>query len=361
MTNKKEKRERDRLRIALQRDGMTNEQREAEREADRGRKRTPAAQAADRERKRIARRNEPSPDRAERQARDRQSKRTKNIKTYVDFKDAMRSSEILDGTYHVPMLQDTDDDIGQMDIKCQHCGAFKFRGESPGSCCQGGKLVVDPFPRPPRQLQDLWFGDGDDAKLFRQNARYINNAVCLSSIKSSERRGGWQPSVVFQGRVEHRAGPLLPSDGEEPKFAQLYVYDAALETDTRFGRMHLPSSVTHNERLKLRGMLGMVQDVLHQHNPFVQDFKQVMEIPEEELVNGKIVISAKAPSGEHLRRYNMQLNLKEVRILTNSQPHDLVLQKKGGGLQSIDDMNPKGMPLFYFHLEHMVGTLKKDM
>ena len=363
-----EKRERDRQRKAMQRIGRTKEQREAELEAnrvrmrtpaaqaaDRGRKRAPAAQAANRERKRISRQNETSPDRAERQARDRQAKRAQNIKTNVGFKDAMRSSEILEGTYHVPLLQDTDDDIGPMDIKCQYCGAFKFKGESPGSCCQGGKVAVEPFPEPPHQLQELWLGDGDDAKLFRQNSRYINNAVCLSSIKSSERRGGWQPSVVFQGRVEHRAGPLLPSEGEEPKFAQLYVYDAALETDTRFGRMHLPGSVTNHQRLELRGMLGMVQEVLHQHNPFIQDFKQVMEIPEEELTNGKIVISAKAPSGEHPRRYNLQSNLKEVRILTNSQPHDLVLQKRGGGLQSINDMNPKGMPL-HFTLLFPFGT-----
>ena len=41
------------------------------------------------------------------------------------------------------------------------------------------------------------------------------------------------------------------------------------------------------------------------------------------------------------------MNLQEVSILTNSQPHDLVLQRRGGGLQDISDLNPKGMPLHF--------------
>ena len=42
-------------------------------------------------------------------------------------------------------------------------------------------------------------------------------------------------------------------------------------------------------------------------------------------------------------------------ILTNSQPHDLVLQLRGGGLQTISDLNPKGMPL-HFTLLFPYGT-----
>ena len=60
------------------------------------------------------------------------------------------------------------------------------------------------------------------------------------------------------------------------------------------------------------------------------------------------MISAMArPTGQHERRYNEQINLQEVSILTNSQPHDLVLQQRGGGLKSISDLNPKGMPLHF--------------
>ena len=54
-------------------------------------------------------------------------------------------------------------------------------------------------------------------------------------------------------------------------------------------------------------------------------------------------------------RYNAQTNLKEVSILTKSQSHDLVLQKRGGGLQTVSDLNPNGMPL-HFTLLFPEGT-----
>ena len=54
-----------------------------------------------------------------------------------------------------------------------------------------------------------------------------------------------------------------------------------------------------------------------------------------------------------------QVNLQEVSILTNSQPHDLVLQRRGGGLQNISDLNPKGMPL-HFTLLFPHGTYGWD-
>ena len=53
------------------------------------------------------------------------------------------------------------------------------------------------------------------------------------------------------------------------------------------------------------------------------------------------------------------MNLQEVSILTNSQPHDLVVQLRGGGLQNISDLNPKGMPL-HFTLLFPHGTYGWD-
>ena len=48
-----------------------------------------------------------------------------------------------------------------------------------------------------------------------------------------------------------------------------------------------------------------------------------------------------------LKHIQFKVNLQEVSILTNSQPHDLVLQRRGGGLHDISDLNPKGMPLHF--------------
>ena len=102
--------------------------------------------------------------------------------------------------------------------------------------------------------------------------------------------------------------------------------------------MTIAAGTSEKQRKILQQVLVKVQSDLHKYNPFVRDFKQIVDMDEAELGQGKIVISAKArPTGEHERRYNNQLNLQEVSILTNSQPHDLVLQCRGGKLQNISE------------------------
>ena len=179
--SEEEKRERDRLRKANQRANMTDKEKKRGRQqrANQRANTTPEQREKDRQRKANERANINPEQREVRQAIDRAKKRSKTQKTTVELKEAMRSADILDGIYHVPELKDTDDDIGPMTIVCPHCGALKFKGESPSSCCQNGKVLISPFPRPPDPLLNLWLGDSNVARLFRQNARYIYNAGFL--------------------------------------------------------------------------------------------------------------------------------------------------------------------------------------
>ena len=41
------------------------------------------------------------------------------------------------------------------------------------------------------------------------------------------------PNFKVQGKIYHRIGSLLPADGEDPKFLQLYFYDSDEATDLR--------------------------------------------------------------------------------------------------------------------------------
>ena len=99
-----------------------------------------------------------------------------------------------------------------------------------------------------------------------------------------------------------------------------------------------------------------MQELIKEVNPYVRDFQMICETPEEELLEGQLVISAKAkPPDAHPGRYNLQTSLSEVSILTNAHPHDLVLKVRGGGLQSVSDLNPSAMPL-HFTLLFPYGT-----
>ena len=230
----------------------------------------------------------------------------------MERKEALMTAQIVDGSHHVPDLKDTSNSIGKMDNVCQFCGALKFKKETGSTCCNNGKVSLDPLPRPPEQINKLWHEDSPEGRLFRKHARSINNAVCLTSIKGKQKTfgGGFAPNVVYEGKVTYRVGPLQAAEGEKPCFAQLYVHDPSLETGLRLSGMTIPAGTSTRQKKILQKVLVKVQNDLHQFNPFVRDFKQIVDIPETELGEAKIVISAKArPSGEHERRYNEQVRM----------------------------------------------------
>ena len=337
------------LRVQKYRENQTPEQQQIEREEARQRmeklreNQTPEKQEMERNK-----------------ARQRMAEHRLPTLTKIKPKDGLKSKDVLNGSFRVARLEDTPDGIGPMDVECKHCGALKFKKETATTCCSDGKVLPAVFPRPPDDLMKLWSGTDAKSRMLRQHSRMINNAVCLSSLKVKLRTfQGFTPSIVFQGRVQHRAGALLPADGELPRFAQLYVYDPAMETTHRFENMVVPTSLSNAQKAILKDLLQNVQEVLHQVNPFVKDFKQIIELPDEEISEGKIVISAKTPIDEHPRRYNTPTNLQEVSILMNPGKHDLVIQKRGGGLHTISDLNPKGMPM-HFTLLFPFGTYGWD-
>ena len=287
----------------------------------------------------------------------------RNLKhTKIKPKDGLRTQEILAGTFVVPLLEESADAIGKMDIACPHCGALKFKSESAGLCCSSGKVILTPFPRPPEDILKRWKGQGPDDLLFKQHSRDLNNALCFSSIQVNQRHfAGYNPSVIFQGQMKHFVGPLLPDDGSTPKFAQLYCFDPALETTQRFANMTIPTGLSSTKKETLKKLLKEMQDIIKRENPFVKDFLMILELENENVLDGTLVISASArPAGEHVRRYNAPTAFSEVSVLTNESRYDIVVRKRGGGLRDISELNPKSMPL-HFTLLFPYGTSGWDV
>ena len=213
MTNerKEEVRVSERLRKAQQKEAMTEDEKAVAREANRQavadhranmpEERQQEVRRSERLRKMQARADMTEDEQAETREQDRIRKaiHRKITDSKVTLKDGLRTDEILRGEFHVPLLENSFDSIGRMEVQCQHCGANKFKKETPGSCCSNGKVDLEPFPRPPPELMNLWTGNGRNARIFRQFTREINNASCLSSIKVTEKRfNGFSPSVIFK-------------------------------------------------------------------------------------------------------------------------------------------------------------------
>ena len=240
-----------------------------------------------------------------------------------------------------------------MNNECPECGALKWKTETATLCCNNGKVNLTKFPDPPKYLKTLWTADTIDARLFREQSRSFNNALALSSIIVTERRfdRNYNPSVIFEGKVQQLYGPLIAEQNETPRFSQLYVHDPALENTVRVSNMNLPKSSSSKQINTITNVMGKLQKMMKECNPYVKDFMHICEIPDEDIRDGKLVISCKArPRNEHERRYNEQSSLAEVSILTNSERGDIVLRKREGGLQKVYDIHPAAQPLHFILL-----------
>ena len=270
------------------------------------------------------------------------------------------AQKVLSGEQIVPELKSSKDSIGRMDTICQYCNAKKWKNETPSLCCNGGKVSLPLFPSPPKLIENLLTGKTVEAKLFRENTRSFNNGLALSSIKVNLRHfnNGYNPSVIFEGKVSQLYGPLIPENGEEPRFSQLYIHDPATEHTMRVKNMCLPTNLSKDQVRIITQTVQKLQNLLRKVNPFVKDFLHICEIPDDQLKDGKIVLSCRKkdrPNDAHERRYNTQTSFSEVSILTNFLPSDLVLRKRGGGLQHIYDLHPDANPL-HFVLLFPYGT-----
>ena len=93
---------------------------------------------------------------------------------------------------------------------------------------------------------------------------------------------GFMPTFKVQGQVYHLIGSVLPQQGEDHKFLQIYFMGN--EEDERQRRCGM------NENLR-EGVVMDLQVMLHEHNELVKGFKYAYENPPSMSRDFKIVVS----------------------------------------------------------------------
>src|SRR5581483_471329 len=196
-------------------------------------------------------------------------------------------------------------DCGRMDKICLHCGAKFWMGERDQKstkafptfavCCAGGNVRLTPLLKPPPYLMYLYTSLESEANSFRKNIRGYNSLLACTSFGANvnnefQRKGVSNFSV--HGQVYHLIGPLLPEEGQPPKFAQLYIYDTENEIENRLNLMQdLDPTILQN-----------LQDLLNTVNPYICVFRQARDIFQtSEVPNVSMVIYSDRT--QDLRRY----------------------------------------------------------
>lgn len=222
--------------------------------------------------------------------------------------------------------------IGRMDILCSYCGAKKWKGESPGLCCSGGKVCLPCLPEPPDVLKTLLTGESPDSKHFQKFVWKYNACFQMTSFGAEKdlTDRGFFTTFKIQGQCYHLMGSLLPLPNEEAKFVQVYFMGNA--EDQANQRCRNISGVRQDIILNL-------QHMIHQSHAYIGLFKYALEHMNEQ-VDHKIVIRAdKRPAGEHERRYNAPTTNDVAIIMVNEDQgkRDIVLRQRDGQLMRINE------------------------
>lgn len=157
------------------------------------------------------------------------------------------------------------------------------------------------FPQPaPEPILSLMTSDpstNPKAKQFKDNIRAYNSTLQMASsgIQLAQPQNGIS-MLAIKGAVYHRMGPLLPAQGAEPQFAQLYILD---NTDQQLAARQV---ATRSVPGVVSDTLAEVQQCLLDNNAFVRRLKQVCDLAPGDTQQYELVI--KTNGDVDRRRYN---------------------------------------------------------
>ena len=100
-----------------------------------------------------------------------------------------------------------------------------------------GQVKLSILQQPPELLSDLLEDRHKKSRSFIENLRAYNLMFSFTSmggkIDKEVNKGRGPYCFKMGGQNFHKIGSLLPDEGKEPKFAQLYIYDTEHEYITQ--------------------------------------------------------------------------------------------------------------------------------
>lgn len=168
--------------------------------------------------------------------------------------------------------------FGDCDQVCQHCNATfwyeerlktfcKDRKPRYHRCCGGGKVVLPMEREPPDYIKHLFRNIH-----FLQNIRAYNQMFSMTSfgahIDESVNNGRGPYVFKISGQIYHWIGSLCPSEGNQPRFLQLYIYDTQNEVTNRMRNFGGEDSGHLNSEI-----VEELINILNAHNGLVKLFR----------------------------------------------------------------------------------------
>ncbi|XP_019155261.1 PREDICTED: uncharacterized protein LOC109152142 [Ipomoea nil] len=166
-------------------------------------------------------------------------------------------------------------------------------------------------------------------------------------VDRSINNGTSPPIFRINGQNFHRIGSLLPTDGVQPKFAQLYIHDTANEIENRMqcvrgdsNQVGLHEEVVHD-----------IKEVLDNNNVFVKSFRMAKKFLDCN-PSAEIKMRLIGRRATDARTYTLPTASEVAALIVGDlEPtmgeRDILVECKTGGLKRISELNPAYLPLQY--------------
>ena len=108
------------------------------------------------------------------------------------------------------------------------------------------------------------------------------------------------------------------------------MHDPTLDNVERKNNLYLTKNTSATERQTCEDILLELQNELRDNNPYIRDFLQICQIPEEEVQDAAFVITEKQkPQNAGARTYTAH-NLTEVSVMMPEQvgSRDIVVKRR---------------------------------
>lgn len=245
--------------------------------------------------------------------------------------------------------------------KCQFCNAtmwFEEKtshckiGQNPvfSMCCQQGKIRLEKVQQPPTPLSRLLKYTNDlVASNFKHKIRVYNGIFSFTSFggridnKINQSKGPY--TFRMSGQNYHRFGSLLPTDGNRPKFAQLYFYDTENEVQNRM------SCINEDEEKLDESIVMELLSMLDSYNNICKAFRMAQDWCN---INNSGEFNLRLIGERHpiARQYNRPNTPEIVALIigdfgNNIGKRDIVINCKTRGLQRISELHLLYMALQY--------------
>ncbi|ESQ36918.1 hypothetical protein EUTSA_v10002920mg [Eutrema salsugineum] len=124
---------------------------------------------------------------------------------------------------------------------------------------------------PPEELRNLL-----ETTYFKKNIRVLNSNLAFTSVSAKvdntvlDEQGVY--TYLISGQNHHRMGSLIPPEGQQLRFMQLYIFDTANEIENRIKTM-----MWGKESDKIdKNVVQTLVSILNQHNHLAKEFRKYL-------------------------------------------------------------------------------------